>query len=98
MAPELLATIIQEFQPHGTKEYRARQAAIWCARDCILMPHPSEAAPWLYNFADPQAGQLFRFPKAAHDDMVDAFSMGIIYTEHLLSMGWQAREGLVQSE
>lgn len=97
-APEWLATIIQEFQPHGTKEYRGRQAAIWCARDCILLPHPSEAAPWLYNFADPQAGQLFRFPKAAHDDMVDAFSMGIIYTEHLLSMGWQAREGLVQSE
>ena len=40
----------------------------------------------------------FRFPKAVHDDMVDAFSMGIIYTEHLLSTGWQAREGLVQSE
>lgn len=93
-APPWLANIIQAFEPTGTKEYRARKAAIWCARDCVLLPHPSESVPWLYDFADPQAGQLFRFPKAAHDDMVDAFSMGIIYVEHLLSMGWQAREGL----
>lgn len=95
-SPAWLATIIQEFEPRGTKEYRARQAAIWCARDAVLLPWPNEDAPWLYEFADPQAGQLFRFPKAAHDDMVDAFSMGIIFTEHLVSLGWQAREGLTQ--
>jgi hypothetical protein len=97
-APAWLAEIIKEFEPRGTKEYRARQASVWCSRDCVLLPLPHEDTAWLYDFADPQAGQLFRFPKAVHDDMVDAFSMGIIYTEHLLATGWQAREGLVQTE
>lgn len=97
-APPWLAEMIQEFQPKGTKEYRARQAAIWCARDGILLPWPADGCPWLYEFADEQAGQIFRFPKAAHDDMVDAFSMGIIYLENLLAQGWQAREGLQQVE
>lgn len=96
-APPWLANMIQAFEPTGTKEYRARKAAIWCARDCVLLPYPAEAAAWLYDFADQQAGQLFRFPKAAHDDMVDAFSMGIIFVEHLLSQGWQTREGLLVS-
>ncbi len=93
-APAWLAEIIQEFIPTGTKEYRARQAAIWCARDCVLFPYPDEDAPWLYEFADDLVGQLFRFPKAAHDDMVDGFDMGVIFLEHLVAEGWQAREGL----
>jgi predicted phage terminase large subunit-like protein len=93
-----LAEMIREFEPRGTKEYRGRQASVWCSRDCILFPWPHEDAPWLFDFADPQAGQLFRFPRTLHDDMVDAFSMGIIYTEHLISQGWQAREGWFASE
>lgn len=89
-----LAEMITEFTPNGTKEYRARQASIWCARDCILLPTPGDDVTWLYDFADDNGGQLFRFPTAAHDDMVDAFSMGIIYLENLLAQGWQAREGM----
>lgn len=92
-APGWLAEMVQAFQPTGTKEYRARQAAIWCARGCVLLPWPEEDAPWLYAFADDLAGQLFRFPAAAHDDMVDTLTMGVIYLEHLLAQGWQARGG-----
>lgn len=94
-APQWLANMITEFNPAGTKEYRARQAAIWCARQCVLLPWPSAAAPWLYEFADPLAGQLFQFPQAAHDDMVDALSMGVIYLEPLLTEGWRARQGQI---
>lgn len=90
-APTWLADLIFEFMPHGSKEYRAKQAAIWCGRDCILFPYVSSDVPWLFDFADQQYGQLFRFPAAAHDDMVDTFTMGIIYLENLLAEGWRAR-------
>jgi len=36
-------------------------------------------------------GQLFKFPAAAHDDMVDAFVMGLLYLERFLEEGWRAR-------
>lgn len=90
-APSWLADLIIEFMPHGSKEYRAKQAAIWCDRDCILFPYVCNEAPWLFDFADHQLGQLFRFPAAAHDDMVDTFTMGIIYLEHLLAEGFTSR-------
>lgn len=88
-----LEPLIQEFMPTGSKEYRAKQAAIWCDRDCILFPYVCNEAPWLFDFADHQYGQLFRFPAAAHDDMTDTFTMGIIYLEHLLAEGWRVRMG-----
>lgn len=93
-APTWLAEMITEFTPTGTKEYRARQASIWCARDCVMLPFPDNDASWLYDFADDIGGQLFGFPATSHDDMVDAFTMGIIYLENLLAQGWQAREGM----
>lgn len=95
-APAWLAEMIAEFVPTGTKEYRARQAAIWCARDCIWLPWPCEEAGALFAFADDMTGQLYGFPAAAHDDMVDVFSMGIIYLENILATGWQARNGEVR--
>ncbi len=95
-APSWLAEMIAEFVPTGTKEYRARQASIWCARDCIWLPWPCAEAGALYAFADDMTGQLFGFPAAAHDDMVDAFAMGIIYLENILATGWQARNGEVR--
>lgn len=91
-APAWLATIVQEFTPAGTKEYRARQASVWCARDCVLLPEPSDEVPWLFGFSDPTYGQLFQFPHAQHDDMVDAFTMGLIFLEHYAATGWQARQ------
>jgi predicted phage terminase large subunit-like protein len=92
-APPWLAGMIREFTPHGSKEYRAKQAAIWCDRDCVLLPNVSMDAAWLFDFADAQFGQLFRFPTAKHDDMVDTFTMGLIYLEHLVAEGFRTRMG-----
>ena len=86
-----MAERLTAFAPLGSKIYRARQAAVWCARDCILLPHPSAAAPWLYDLED----ELLKFPTAAHDDQVDTLSMGILFLEHLLAEGWRARGGRI---
>jgi predicted phage terminase large subunit-like protein len=87
--PAELAGLLTAFLPHGSKLYRARLAATWCARDCILLPHPSPEAPWLLDFES----ELHKFPAAAHDDQVDTFSMGILFLEHLIAEGWHARGG-----
>lgn len=92
-APAWLADLMVDFMPTGSKEYRARQAAIWCDRDCILFPYICNEASWLFDFVDPQYGQLFRFPAAKNDDMTDTFSMGIIFLENLIAAGWRARTG-----
>jgi hypothetical protein len=92
-APAWLAEMIFEFQPNGTKEYRARQASIWCGRDCILFPYPSPETTWIFDTIDGESGQLFRFPNAAHDDFVDTLTMAIIYLEHYLEQGYHARMG-----
>lgn len=84
-APAWLADILVAFQPHGSKEYRARQATLWCARGCVRLPHPSEAAPWLFAFEE----QLYKFPAAAHDDMTDTFTEGILFVEPWLARGWR---------
>lgn len=92
-APAWLAESIVEFQPLGTKEYRARLASVWCERDCILLPYPSEQnAEWYNQFLDSNQGQLWLFPHAKNDDMVDTFSMGIQYLEHYIKEGWDARQ------
>lgn len=86
-APPWLRDLVKPFVPTGDKPYRARQAAVWCGRDCLFLPLPSEAAPWLFDFER----ELFNFPRADHDDMVDTFSQFIIYLEHVLADGWRAR-------
>lgn len=90
-APSWLAEIITEFQPTGTKEYRARLSSVWCERDCIQLPWPS--GDWYTDFLDPEQGQLWMFPNAPHDDLVDSFTMGVLYLENFLSEGWHARQG-----
>ena len=95
-APPKLAEKIVEFQPTGTKEFRAKQASIWCSRDCVLFPYPSPSVDWLFDFTDPAFGQLFQFPNAAHDDMVDSFSMALLFLENFISQGWQLRSGLLK--
>jgi predicted phage terminase large subunit-like protein len=90
-APPDVAQLIQPFMPVGSKEFRARQASVWCARDCVLLPLPSPEAPWLFEFSEGPYG-IYKFPRAAHDDMVDAFTMLILYCEYLLAAGWQARQ------
>jgi phage terminase large subunit-like protein len=93
-APSWLAEMITEFMPTGTKEYRARLASVWCERDCIQFPYPSnDNGEWYTDFLDPDQGELFMFPNAAHDDRTDCLTMSIIYLEHYISEGHRARGG-----
>jgi predicted phage terminase large subunit-like protein len=85
-APEIAGLLIA-FEPKGSKEYRARQASLWCERGMILLPHPGEQVPWLLEFEE----TLFKFPAVKHDDVVDQMTQLIIYLEHYLAAGWQAR-------
>lgn len=94
-APAWLADMIFEFMPTGTKEYRARLASIWCERGCVLLPTPSIAnGNWYNTLLDPGQGQLWLFPYAAHDDMVDTISSGIMYLEHYIKEGWDLRQSV----
>lgn len=82
-----LARLIVAFNPVGSKEYRARQASLWCDRDCVLLPEPDEAVPWLFDYEN----ELFTFPASTFKDWADTFSMGILYLENFLAQGWEAR-------
>ncbi len=94
-ADSWLAPLIVPFEPKGDKEFRATLASVWCERDCISFPYPSEAnASWYTDFLDHDNGQLWLFPNADHDDLVDTFSMGIIYLENYIQLNWKARTGL----
>ena len=85
---EAISRLLIAFQPGQTsKPARARQASLWCDRNCILLPEPSIAVPWLFDFEE----LLFKFPGAKIDDPVDAFDQGILYCENLIAQGWQLR-------
>lgn len=90
-APEWLAEKIREFTPHGTKEYRAKTASMWCPRDCVLFPYPSAEIEWYEEFLNDLTGQLFRFPQVEHDEFIDNLVMAIMYLEHFISQGFYAR-------
>jgi len=93
-APAWLAEMVTEFMPTGTKEYRARLASVWCERDCVQFPYPSnENGDWYNDFMDSEQGELFMFPNAAHDDKVDTLTSGISFLEHYISLGHQSRSG-----
>lgn len=82
-----LAERLVPFMPHGDKETRAKQGALWCRQGCVSLPQPSTSTPWLLDFED----ELFNFPGAAFADQVDAFSQLLIYLEHILAEGYHAR-------
>ena len=85
--PEV-AKFLQEFNPGtASKAERGRRASAWCERDCVLLPMPDNSVPWLFDFEE----LLFNFPTAKVDDPPDAFSMGILFLEHLLAQGWKLR-------
>lgn len=87
-APEWLVGLLVGFEPRGSKEGRARQASLWCERGSVLLPEPSEAAPWLWEFEE---DFLFKFPGGAFDDPVDQLTQTVIYLEHFLAQGWRGR-------
>ena len=84
-----IASLIIPFVPTTDKETRAKQAAVYCKRDCVLLPRPSLETVWLPDFET----ELFSFPQGRHDDRVDAFSQLILYLENILDSGYHARKG-----
>jgi phage terminase large subunit-like protein len=87
-APDELAKLLQEFNPGtASKEERARRASAWCERDCVLLPMPADEVPWLFDFEE----LIFNAPGTKITDPWDAFSMGILFLEHLLAEGWKLR-------
>ena len=93
-APQWLAEMVQEFTPHGSKDYRARTASMWCPRNCLLFPYPDDSLLWYNDLLDFKRGQLFRFAgegTVPHDEFIDCISMAILYLEHYISQGWSAR-------
>lgn len=92
-----IANIVYAFMPNGTKQYRAKQAAIWCGRDMVLMPSIALGLEWLHGVLDPIDGELLRFPRTQHDDRTDSFSQGILYMENYLAAGFAARQQVAEA-
>lgn len=87
-ANEEVSKLLKEFNPGtASKPERARRAALWCSRDCVLLPMADEAVPWLYDTEE----FLFNAPNTKLKDVWDAFSMGILFLENLLAQGWKMR-------
>lgn len=86
-APDWLRGLLVAFQPSGSKAERAKQASVWTRNGCVLLPFPSEQAPWLYEFEQ----EIYAAPFGQWLDQTDALSQLVIYTEHLLAEGWRAR-------
>lgn len=87
-----ISELVIPFNPgkFGDKLYqRPLRAALWCTRDCVLLPWPNDAAPWLLDFSQ----DLFGFPEVIFKDTIDAFNQGIIFLENLLAEGWRGRGG-----
>jgi predicted phage terminase large subunit-like protein len=87
-APDWLARRIVATPGKHSKTYRARAASLWCAQGLVLLPHPSAEAPWLFQFEE----ELYKFPTAAHDDQVDAFSQIIIELDAYFRRSQRARQ------
>lgn len=86
-SPQWLADKIQPFNPKGTKEARQYQAATFCEKGCVYLPHPSLQYPWLPDFEE----EIFTVPSSPYKDQADAFSQLIWYLRSFLNLGWQSR-------
>lgn len=93
-APGWMRELLIPFDPAGSKLERARRAGVWCRKGCVLFPHPGEAAGWLYDFES----EFFTVPDSLYWDQVDPFSQAVIFLEHLLAEGLEAREGAQELE
>lgn len=86
-APSWLGSLLIPFQPSGSKEQRAEQAAVWCRNGSVLLPQPGPDVPWLLDYEN----ELYTAPMGEFMDQVDATSQLILWVEQLLSEGWHAR-------
>jgi len=71
------------------KDGRCELASLWCENGSVILPPPSEEFDWLFDFEE----ELFLVPSSRYRDQSDAFSQLILYLEHYLSEGYQARKG-----
>jgi predicted phage terminase large subunit-like protein len=86
-AERWMVPLLVAFEPKGSKEQRAEQAAVYCRNGCVLLPEPSGAVPWLMDFEN----ELFSAPLGEFMDQVDALSQMILWTENYLAQGWHSR-------
>lgn len=84
IAPLWLSSILFNYSHGGKdKKQRARRVTPFCANGMVLLPMQSDLIPWYHDFTK----ELFDFPLAKHDDMVDAFVMAVTVVEKYLSDG-----------
>jgi len=91
-AEEWLRPLLVAFNPPTDKENRAKQAAVWCRNDMVLLPQPGPL--WLYDFED----EIFGFPQSTYKDQVDSFVQLILWVENLLAEGYRARGQIEDGE
>ena len=92
-APQWLRNILWASKPIKSKEDRWKAAALWAKRGGVLLPHPDNSVPWLYEFEQ----EVFKVPNATFLDQADAFSMLINELEisqGVFSDGWAARTSI----
>jgi predicted phage terminase large subunit-like protein len=82
-ADSWLSKILFEFLPQASKRERARLITPFCKNGMVLLPFPNANVPWLYDFTQ----ELYQFPAAPHDDMVDSFVQVCLWLEYFLSDG-----------
>lgn len=89
----LLKEFINVWWMPGSKEEKWHQASLWCSLDCVEIPHPTmygDTADWLFPFEE----ELYAVPTTEYKDQADAFTLGILYLEHLIARGLRAREAV----
>ncbi len=91
-ALDWIAELLIPFAPQGSKDFRHRQASLWCDRGAVLFPRPSADVPWLFDFFSGPDAELFNYPAVPHDDRADTLSQVVIYLEHYLAEGWRATQ------
>jgi len=87
-APEEIASLLVSFNPVGSKDERGKHASIWCENGSVVLPQISDNRPWLFDFEN----ELFTYPSSKYKDQVDSFNQLILYLQHFLARGYQARE------
>jgi predicted phage terminase large subunit-like protein len=78
--------------PKVSKEERANVEAVWCEKGRVMLPPPGVSYPWLFDFEN----ELFSFPNAPHDDMVDCLTEAIDYLGEIIVDGYAATIPQVQ--
>lgn len=84
-APDAERDKLIPFQPQGSKDQRASQAAVWCKHRMVWLPIPGPSVRWLQPFEDEV------FQQGRHFDQRDAFAQLLLYLEHYLSAGFHGR-------